>query len=63
METDTGSGDMGPATDEIPAWMGMLMYGMGWGLPPPMSRGEQAPTLIEGQVCRGGVRRQSARCC
>ena len=48
-EIDIDGNVMGPATEGMLAWIGTLVDEMGW-----------APTLVEGQVCRGGVRRQSA---
>ena len=44
-ETDSDSNGMGPGTDGMPAWIGVLTDVMGQGLPPPKSTGGSEPRL------------------
>ena len=44
-EPDTDGNVEGPAMDGVLAWIGTLMVGMGWGSPPPKSRGEASSDL------------------
>ena len=42
-ETDSDGNGMGPGTDKMPAWIGVLVGEMGQGSPPPKSMGEVSP--------------------